>query len=1719
MDSQAKYDLKIQTHIHICAMNPCYKVTITHAPKATGFRITLSKDITLFDALVSEKTIKVLHIVLNTQDSLLDLFKYASVKYNRLIIPGFFDINFILSKEPAILMRNRINIKQDVDTFPKMFPCTLVLNFYGFVTIGNLSVETIHIQTGTININEHLITDRCEIKSALNKIQLAISSNGIIETQRMELEKIELKNYGQIKSNEFNSLNSKIINYDGGILDTIDMKLSETESENLGILKTNGFFQHTGSFANKSSGSWSGTGCIDMGSMLLINCGSIYWENVNLNLESSLSGYHNHGTWVFDNVTANTLMFITNHSVLHLKDNQLNFNRLINHNNLIIASGKYHVHGLQNKGLISFVDNEYQMDQGKTCNAKNYLLIDEYGPVGKIEAEKSFTYNIKELPDQIVAQGHLTFSDKYLRSLNDLKKIKSDAKVFFHITAITMEHDIEIQGIRHLVLHVHGDFINPWYIFKALGLTLIIDGTFVNGSSNSVMGMIQTTDTAPREYKCINMIAVDQGMLTISARGIDNRFGKIYGARSAHIVTRGSGDILNGNPINSSGPYKYAMNGAYIASGWHIYIEAHGEFKNYYGQTYSKDLQQIIAYKKITNTAGEITSGGSIYFTTPSFTNTRDGTYTVPVPNWTWAYSGCYNYCESSDQGLIRALHSITFRVDQGTNLASSILAQKDIRYASHNSTDYKTSVPASFTSIARSNYGYGCNDKVGYQQGCNPCSVYPSILMAGQSISINAGTFNISSNMNAQIIEITAKSGKFHNPVRGRDHVNSTETIFIDLTQWIQGQVANKKGFLTLDIRGIVKSEIPPSLEKNISFNESSLNLITDQNQHLYKIPLTQMHILNPLASIPPEILDLFIQRALSETAGKLYIHDTNKRKCTDLTKTLMSNTQIFKWKIPESNVRKDDLCQISYAMVLQELKQINGQIQTNQILCLPPQEINEYQSEGDIVCDSFTSRTQGDQEHVNNRIIARDILNIISEKGSVHRRTESYRQEIHTTDSLISQDVGMPKQIFRCLNGDINIQAHHDIESIGTDTLANGNIKEMAGRSITSKPLILHKSVVTKQSDNGLFSTNQSIEISESCDSIGSRTIGKSITKIAKESIEQSGTHDIGKEIIEYDAKHIQIEAEILVCSHSLTKESGNSFTTKTESVYQESAQHVPALIHAPTVIFKGDDAILKGCDISGQIIEDQTKNGLKIGPKIKELKYINQMTVDSPGSHQDIGCKGGYEVMVKSRICVDKIIRLLDDKEIVLDSVEWDKKRTEIIGKFIETIYCLKRWEISWSINQQIVPDGALILVGVAVSFATYGTGATLIGATGSVNNVMSAMASAGFTTLCCTASTTFLKTGDPLMTAKAMLSDQGIRNLAINVASAGCLANFGHLKPNISQDIPGFIDFVKYNAIKSIINIPLITVIGLKPLDEVLKNEATNCLVDSLQGFTASQIGQMYKNSDLGFLSHKFMHAVNGGITGGIHNLILNKPMIDGALSGAIGATVGELAGELNPLNIEDIDTRLFTSKIIAGTVGLLLKQDVDLCVRTATNTIENNLLPYLLAALTAIEITHVVKDALDALEENGVEAAIDTLILHGVIMRLEHGLIHYGGLVFSKSKHLWKQLSSDKNIWKQITEKRLDPSSVINRDLLYHQLQIQEKMGEVGTHFAGAGTGTIFKNEKRIVEQYGGQIGEWVKTSSSKFTTKSGCEIELHWIENIVTGQRVEYKQKLVNKIN
>ena len=80
--------------------------------------------------------------------------------------------------------------------------------------------------------------------------------------------------------------------------------------------------------------------------------------------------------------------------------------------------------------------------------------------------------------------------------------------------------------------------------------------------------------------------------------------------------------------------------------------------------------------------------------------------------------------------------------------------------------------------------------------------------------------------------------------------------------------------------------------------------------------------------------------------------------------------------------------------------------------------------------------------------------------------------------------------------------------------------------------------------------------------------------------------------------------------------------------------------------------------------------------------------------------------------------------------------------------------------------------------------------------------------------------------------------------------------------------------------------------------------------------------------------------------------------------------------------------------------------------------------------------------------------------------------------------------------------------------LQHNTSLSEaQLIEPGKIIAGEGAKDPFKHAAKFASDYGGSAEDWVKKTSMKAFTKDGRAFETHWVENLITSQRLQYKIK------
>jgi len=142
---------------------------------------------------------------------------------------------------------------------------------------------------------------------------------------------------------------------------------------------------------------------------------------------------------------------------------------------------------------------------------------------------------------------------------------------------------------------------------------------------------------------------------------------------------------------------------------------------------------------------------------------------------------------------------------------------------------------------------------------------------------------------------------------------------------------------------------------------------------------------------------------------------------------------------------------------------------------------------------------------------------------------------------------------------------------------------------------------------------------------------------------------------------------------------------------------------------------------------------------------------------------------------------------------------------------------------------------------------------------------------------------------------------------------------------------------------------------------------------------------------------------------------------------------------------------------------------------------------------------VYKFARDPSWSNAGDLALDAVGLLPLIPSV--------GLIKAAGKGIDKAIDASKTV-----ERAENAADAVR---LKKSLASEQQMKEVGKAIAGAGTEVPLREADRLSKTYGGNPSQWAKKTSSSFTVPDGARFETHWYENAKTGQRIEYKTKII----
>lgn len=1273
------------------------------------------------------------------------------------------------------------------------------------------------------------------------------------------------------------------------------------------------------------------------------------------------------GKWLMERVKSGQSISMHSQGVLELAENSLDFDLLRNDKDLILHGGSYRVKDFRNKKL-QLGGNSWAVTDNPAEPAPNKLVL--ISPhireqnLGEIEAEHDLNYDLAVMPSNLRAEN-ITTPEKRLWNANQLKKLTTSGKVTAWCDQSTFVNgNFAFPNIGHLDLFfnkpltIHGSLIAPI-------LSLHVNGTFSIGKSNEELGTIAAT----------------YGPLTVTADRVAGWFAKLYGKGKADIIAT-KDDVIIGTAVRgvdeetkqqfangwlsstlrrdflASGAPSYppdpipdqllsVRNGAYAASDDFLTLRAAKKVHLNYGVLFSALGTHLAAPTEVLNHAAKISSHGPITIESDLYTHARSTPahkimYATSSDGQRFAINGYAEY-PGSVSAVVESLKKITFKTKKITNYASSIRSASSIIL---NGKDVLT--PATGYIEAPQHYYHYCpsinhRDYL-FSQACT--------LQSGKNIQMNLGDFVVAGNWNAPgVINILGRNGLFSNGgALTRETANVTGPIVVDVTQHMLDE-ARRPGFYRVAHNGAVETEFP--------FGAPSApqpgDLVALENPQ-HQTPLNWHNIFNPLRSID---LNLPLQQLLSKFANKTY---AGRARGNQTATVLWGNANRWRQRNAKEIMSPADLQQADESMLISQIVPVGLTQQQRTLLCIAREDVNRHKDA--IVAGEFRAVTQGDQVHLNDQIIAKSPggITIESQAGNVTLATQSHTIEYGDADGAwVTEQRAYPQQQFIAEVGPVDVTAHYNLSRVGTAIVAGTTAHQQAQTgSFSNVPLTLQKMSEKTDVKDGLFSSKTTITTNVSHQILPSTTIaGATIYDQAADSIHAVATQDVAGQSITYESPNTVIEGIILADRTERASHSSSAFSEQSSTNMQEAPCAMAATIRAPQVRFVGNRAIVNA-NIAATELHDDTRDGIEFVAKVKEMLYSQQTLVDSPLMSLDAGCKGGYETMIPPMLMVDRIIRVSPIGQMLFQSAVIDKDRTAIIGRFVETTYHLKKWHEEWCHKDQAVSDEMLVAIAIAITIATDGMGAELLAITAE-NAVVAAMVNAGFSTLCATAGTSVLRTGDPLQTIEQLATPQFLKSFAIDVASAGLCQKLGSaLKVPMGPGAKSLMGHVQTQALRNTVNALLNVAINNAPVGQSIGSACAQISLNAVAGYVSNNICGAYLNG----IERKAAHSLLGGAIG-----FAKDGNSKGLASGAVGALTAETVGALltedafavsdaaigrlrkddKPLtqeNIqkavqEEVNYRMKIAKVASGTVAAMMKLNSSTAMHTAANVIDND----------------------------------------------------------------------------------------------------------------------------------------------------------------------------------
>ena len=1316
------------------------------------------------------------------------------------------------------------------------------------------------VNKGYANIIESDCDIICEENSRLesleSSISLTIKENSSFETSKLDLDNFNNYGFSKIKCH---AEIVKVINYGTINFNTLNnTEINNYEDIEVKTIKTN----------------------------ILNNDGDMDIVNISTQTGSN-NGKLKCKMFNFDVFTNNKFMSVKDidgtkiNNLGTLVINKADIDYLENNGHVLLYIERHRITNIVNNKLITLLKDNWIVSNKFLAYAK-YLLSQSIMGTGTIES--NYVIDIRG------SFNHNFNSSKELKIQNDL--------------------NLDYFKTNHLTFFYHTNFLysNKFSNFSKLDLTLNSDFHLkvdlkVENFKFEVRGKL----TVGIDNNNLIILASTKGELYVKAKEIDFQFAKVYGKKKTTIgcpegnlrcgfysygkvdydkrigVASSYTDVVGHRQVATT---VYDVNGAYIASDDNINLWGNRVILDY-GQVTCQGNLDVVGNDKISMKRSIITGSGSATFrinngkpvppptvvmkklffgakiskTIDPECNTsnydifigRESMVSVCLGWMSSYYTNDHQMASTSDETKIHFGKSIKFTCVSLGIVASTISSKENIHFGQIDLLNNPSSPNLNICGQSAHRVSHTSN------------------LISADQISIQMDGFSISATMNSPFVTISSKgNGRFNNTSKSRTEFSSN-TIVYDLTSTIQNSASG--------------------IYKTLKSGEVITDFELGNNHNMPKLYFgNQGTGFNPLRSLN---LEPWIQMAYA-SVGKVNHHTYD---------SLISETNKWITKNNTNIITKEQIDQVTGSLLLCKIEEARGKTQEILQLIIGADDINVHRNEGTIACVDFKCHTDGNQEHLNNEIIAENKINISSNETATFQ-TETYETfNDQGRKCYTKQTHAMPQQTL--IAKDINITSRNT-NLIASKFQSQNNI-DFTSDNINEHTVILPTTSVEASRKRTVTTTNHNFLQT-------SLEAGNQINYNV-ENINLIGSiHYASK--INYNGKNYNNSSVIVPNVKQEINTNNTTFSKSKQIDYQESAAVAISQTIANIININCKNISANGVVYSCQ---ELNTHGGKFGPLIKTLKCYQQSMGSSPLMKYDIGSELLEEVELRTIINATKINT---DKLLTLINAD---VTGEIKGQYETKIYELKKIVRNWKHVSQVVPTKMLIVAAIVVTVLTKGAGAKLLACL-NFGKISAAVLNTTFSLVASTATTSLLRTGNPIDVVKGLTNKQFIKDFIITTVSAGLIEHFNS-SFNILPGQKSFNVHLLEHTIKNVCTLTTSAIINQSLNSKQIIYAATNILMDSIGGKLAN-----LRSNVTNPIIHKIMHGIDAFSIGYLHALLINVDKMKMATSRAIGAMITE-----SIVRYVGVDGAI----IINAIVSALLKLDINESDKAANNALINN----------------------------------------------------------------------------------------------------------------------------------------------------------------------------------